>query len=272
MLTIIEDLGCREGVRYISALCDCGNIKEFRWQHVKSGGTKSCGCIIGHNGKGVWAIESIGEVFGRLKVLSIIERKNAKPIAVCLCECGKEKNISLQDLRNGKTRSCGCLLSEASRDRMSTHGLSGHPIYRIWKGIRKRCYNKNDKRYPDYGGRGVVMCEEWFNYPEKFFEWAVANGWKKGLDIDKDIKAKELGVEPLLYSPERCMFVTRRANSRETRANIWIEYNGEKKIATDWANQFGINLSTIINRLRKKLPLSEVFHKGTLKRRKKDRL
>ena len=89
-----------------------------------------------------------------------------------------------------------------------THRLSKHPLYRVWHDIKRRCYNPNFSPYPYYGGIGVTVCEEWLNHPENFIQWAVSQGWVKGLEIDKDIK--QAGNK--IYSPEMCSIVSHRDN------------------------------------------------------------
>jgi hypothetical protein len=101
-----------------------------------------------------------------------------------------------------------------------------------------------------YGGKGVRMCDEWLNDFLKFQEWAIANGWEKGLQVDKDIKAKALGVEPLLYSPEFCSIVNGVDNMNSTSANFVINHNGESKTLAQWARAIGMNRATIRQRLR----------------------
>ena len=96
---------------------------------------------------------------------------------------------------------------------MRKHGLSRHPLYAVWEDMKSRCYNLNDKRYKDYGGRGVTVCDEWINSPAAFIEWALENGWKTGLQIDKDIKGGNI------YSPENCTIVTNKENMRHTKHN-----------------------------------------------------
>ena len=86
------------------------------------------------------------------------------------------------------------------RGRPSVHGLRNHPLYGVWRTIKSRCYNKNYRGYPAYGGKGVTMCAEWLNDPKAFIDWAIQNGWKQGLVIDKDLKSSELKV----YSPATC--------------------------------------------------------------------
>lgn len=71
------------------------------------------------------------------------------------------------------------------------HGLSKHPLHNVWHGIKCRCYGKSSKGYNNYGALGVIMCDEWKNNFKSFYDWAISNGWEKGLQIDKDIKAKK---------------------------------------------------------------------------------
>ena len=75
------------------------------------------------------------------------------------------------------------------------HGYRHHPVYTIWRNIKKRCYNKNNKAYKNYGGRGISMCKEWFD-PKTFIEWALPL-WKTGLQIDRRDNDGN-------YTPENC--------------------------------------------------------------------
>jgi len=102
------------------------------------------------------------------------------------------------------------------------HGLSGHPLYTLWAGIKARCINPNHTAYENYGGRGIKICDEWSEDFKKFYDWAVMNGYEKGLDIDRIDNDGE-------YSPENCRFVSRIkncANQREMRKNNSTGYRG----------------------------------------------
>lgn len=79
-------------------------------------------------------------------------------------------------------------------------------------GMRKRCYSQTCKNYPNYGGRGIYVCDEWRNSFHAFKDWALASGWKPGLEIDR---INNDGP----YSPENCRCVTHEANSRNRRDN-----------------------------------------------------
>lgn len=138
-----------------------------------------------------------------------------------------------------------------SRNIIQRHGLRHHPLYKVWIGIKTRCYNPNSEAYEDYGGRGVQLCPEWLKDFKAFYDWCIANGWRKGLDIDKDIKAKEMGVEPNLYSPERCQFVSRKKNSNTRRNSDYVMLNGIEITLTEACEKLGknyCNIYTLINR------------------------
>ena len=79
---------------------------------------------------------------------------------LCICDCGNETEVLLNNFK--KTISCGCYLRSILSSK-AKHGLYHHSLYRVWCGMKQRCHNKNNIYYIDYGGRGIKMCEEWFN-------------------------------------------------------------------------------------------------------------
>lgn len=155
-----------------------------------------------------------GKVFKRLTVIKEIApriRNNGKPrrVLLCKCICGKEKEILFQSFTIGRVASCGCLQSESAKKGKyaRTHGLSNHPLFTVWRCMINRCYDVNHKGYKYYGAKGVRVCKKWKNNPNVFVKWAEENGWKKGLQLDKDIKGNGK-----LYSPRTCIFVTHYVN------------------------------------------------------------
>ena len=81
-----------------------------------------------------------------------------------------------------------------------------HPLYGVWAGIKTRCFNKNVPEYKYYGGRGINICDEWLHDPTAFIEWAISNGWKRGLHIDR-INNNDW------YRPDNCRFVSPSVNN-----------------------------------------------------------
>lgn len=126
-----------------------------------------------------------------------------------VCDCGISKHVRLDHLRNGKSKSCGCY----SKDNLSNlrHGYKSHPLYSIYYGIKKRCYNPANPGYKYYGGRGIKMCDEWLNNRTGFIEWCLQNGWTQGLEIDRypDMNGD--------YSPQNCRITTNAKNCQNRR-------------------------------------------------------
>lgn len=94
-------------------------------------------------------------------------------------------------------------------DHKFKHGLTGHPLYSVWNGMKRRCTNNKDQAYYNYGGRGISVCDEWHGFLP-FYNWAINNGWEKGLTIDR----KENDGN---YEPDNCRFVTRLVQASNRR-------------------------------------------------------
>ena len=206
-----------------------------------------------------------GQVFHRLTAIKRSRREDNKIYWLFKCECGVEKEIVKAKVVTGETKSCGCYQRDRATSDSTTHGLYGHPLWSKYKDIMNRCYNKNTVAYNSYGGRGVTVCNEWKEDFVSFYNWAIKNGWKPGLQIDKDIKAMELGVEPLLYSPERCQFVTPKINSNNRRSNRFIEYNGFVKTLMEWSEYANIHQATFAGRLKRGWGMKEALSLSTVK-------
>ena len=117
-------------------------------------------------------IDITGQRFGRL--IAVKYFKNG--VWLCKCDCGNTKMVDGASLRCGKVQSCGCLHRELTIKRSTKHGGSTDRLYRIWSGMKYRCFNSKGERYKDYGGRGITVCDEWLNY-EAFREWANSSGY-----------------------------------------------------------------------------------------------
>ena len=122
--------------------------------------------------------------FGKLLVLERAANKGKKVVWKCLCDCGNITEVRTTDLRTGNTKSCGCL-GIVPKD--LKHGHSYEPIYRVWKNMKSRCFNKNTKSYKDYGQRGITVCEEWKKDFNKFYEYVskLPHFNEKGYSIDR---------------------------------------------------------------------------------------
>ena len=167
-----------------------------------------------------------GHRFGRLVAVVPVGRNRWRNVLWrCKCDCGNLTVVSSSDIK--RTSSCGCIHSEITSERTKTHGESHTKLYKIWAAMKQRCRNPNNKRYADYGGRGIDLCDRWMDYPE-FAEWARQNGYKAGVDIDRRDNGRG-------YSPENCRFVTRTQNCRNKRDNVFLEFRGDRKTIAEWA-------------------------------------
>lgn len=178
--------------------------------------------------------------FGRLEIIGTAPRKGGQPYVLCRCDCGREKEIALSSLRTGSTTSCGCYRDEVSRARSVTHGKSETVAYNTWVSMRQRCLNPNNPAYPSYGGRGISISPEWDTF-EGFLDDMGEPPSGKSLDRIDNSKG---------YGPSNCRWATRIEQNRNTRGCKYISYGGETKTVTEWAEQYGIKISTLSQRIR----------------------
>lgn len=185
----------------------------------------------------------IGEKIGRLTVIRLIGKKtNGTKIYECKCECGNTKRVVGAELRRGHTQSCGCLFNEVQLKTVTKHGRSKSRIYKIWKGIKKRCTNPNAHCFKDYGGRGITICDEWKNDFQSFYYWAINNGYSKELSIDRiDVNGN--------YSPSNCRWATKKEQANNKRSNIIIEFEGKNYTIAELSQITGIKKSTLYSRV-----------------------
>ena len=198
---------------YWECRCDCGGTKTARGTSLRAGRVNSCGCLLQEVYQtGSTKIDIIGQRFGRMVVESeTTDRTKCGEVKyLCRCDCGNTKIVAGTSLRYGSTKSCGCLLSESTKARTFKHGLTNHPLYKIWSGIIQRCHKETDTAYKYYGARGITVCDEWRNDAEAFIKWSLENGWREGLEIDRIDNYKG-------YSPDNCRYVTHKENMNNQR-------------------------------------------------------
>ena len=185
-----------------------------------------------------------GQTFNQLTVIKRVENKYNDACWLCKCTCGKETIVTTQRLTKGLTKSCGCLRSIVAINKNKTHNLSNTKIYKTWQEMKKRCYNSKYKRYKDYGGRGIIICNEWLNDFKTFYDWSMNNGYKEDLTIDR------INVNGN-YEPSNCRWASIKIQSNNKRNNRIIEYKGELHTMSEWANIYNINYKLLHSRLKK---------------------
>jgi hypothetical protein len=137
-------------------------------------------------------------------------------VAEELCECGELFLASPYSVKKGTTSGCSACKKQKVSERFKTHGDSKTRLFKIWQGIKNRCFNVKSSAYKYYGAKGITMEKEWINDFSTFKDWALSSGYTDKLTIDKDILSRKLGLEKKKYSPETCCWVTRSENSRDS--------------------------------------------------------
>jgi hypothetical protein len=180
--------------------------------------------------------------FGKLVVLNMEgHSKDGHITWRCKCDCGKEKVVMGKMLTIGKTQSCGCLRAENLRKIATTHGKSNTKLNSVWLSMRGRCLNSNNWAYHNYGGRGIKVCEEWNNFAA-FYKWAIENGYKDKLTIDRINNNGN-------YEPSNCRWATAKEQANNKRTNHYVEYHGERKTMSQLSDEHNINYSNTKNRI-----------------------
>jgi len=198
-------------------------------------------------------IDMTGKRFGRWVVIKRGKTdKHNNTRWICECSCGEVRSVRADDLRSGKSISCGCY----SNDRKLKHGEAkinnGRPTnqYQCWGDMKARCLNPNHKYYKNYGERGIEICDRWINSYAIFL--ADMGRCPKGLTLDRIDNDGD-------YEPGNCRWATRKEQAYNTRANVWIEVDGERMILKEWLKKLKINSGHWHYWDKKKMPRMDIL-------------
>lgn len=207
------------------------------------------------------ALALTGNKFGRLTV--IYKAENAKGIKrertawLCHCSCGNEKIISTDSLRAGFTVSCGCFGVKARTvlyKMNTTHGKKNTDEYEIWCSMKSRCFNPKDNGYKNYGGRGIVVCDEWANDFMAFLNHIGERPTKKH-SIDRIDNNKS-------YEPGNVRWATKREQSRNQRSNRNFTHKGKIQCLSAWCEEYFIPYNVMMKRLGKGVSFEGAIEEG----------
>lgn len=189
-------------------------------------------------------IDLTGRRFGRLTVIERDTSRKGRAHWFCKCDCGNVVSVYSFNLRNGTTKSCGCLRIEKLVERHITHGLSGAKIHRVWEHIKGRCLNPNDKHYSYYGGRGISIEPSWINDFQAFYDYVskLEHFGEDGYSLDRIDNDGN-------YEPGNLRFATMKEQCRNRRNNRIHNINGVEVTTAELAEFSGINRGTVQSRI-----------------------
>ena len=187
-------------------------------------------------------IDMIGRRYGKVVVVEETNKrdKSGTIFYLCLCDCGKQKIINGKNLRHNSTMSCGCY--NLIRNKKENPDYK-KPLYGIYEAIKDRCNNPNNKAYKNYGGRGIKISDEW-NVFANFEKWALSNGYKKGLWIDRINNDGN-------YAPDNCKWATPKEQQNNKRVCVYITHEGKTQTLMQWSEETHIGYGALRARYNK---------------------
>lgn len=207
----------------------------------------------------------IGTRYSRWTVLRFAYIKNKNAYWHCRCDCGNEGVVVRYALTSGSSQSCGCWAIELTKMRNRKHGHTANrrpsPTWKSWDSIKQRCLNSNDSHFPDYGGRGIAVCERWLESFENFLEDMGERPAGKSIDR-RDVDGN--------YEPGNCRWATIKEQNRNTRQSVKVAYKGIVLNRIDWSRMSGIPDSTLTRLLGRGLSLEQCFKQyGGMKKQRR---
>lgn len=188
----------------------------------------------------------IGDRFDRLVVLGLSRRTPQKYFVWCQCDCGNVKEFCTSDLVSGRVHSCGCFAKEILVKR-GENKIKEKKLHEVFLSIKQRCNNPRSKSYKNYGGRGIKVCDEWgdrkFGY-RRFEKWALGNGYREGLSIDRIDNDKG-------YSPENCRWADWKTQSNNKRTNRVFDVDGAEMTLKQISESFGVPYDLLRLRIKR---------------------
>lgn len=207
-------------------------------------------------------IDLTGKIFSRLEVVGQAGKNKWGAYKwLCLCDCGNKIVVLDNNIKSGRTKSCGCLNKEV-------HTKHGHArrgketnIYHVWQQIVQRCVNPSNNNYEDYGGRGIVVCKQWLKF-ENFLE-DMGKGWELGLTIDRRNNDKG-------YCKKNCRWITNKEQQMNKRNSCCVLCRGKRWLFMELCKEYNIPYKVVYSRYYTyRWTLEESLTTPVRKRRKK---
>ena len=187
-------------------------------------------------------IDITGKKYNMLKVISFYDIQDKKSRWLCECECGNKKILFGKDIKNGNTKSCGCLLHKKKYNKETETKIKR--LQHIYYQMKQRCYDKNNPLYKHYGQRNITICKEWLNNINNFLNWALKNGYKNDLTIERiDVDGN--------YEPNNCKWITKTQQGYNKTNTISYTFQGETKCLSEWCKIYDIDYHIVYKRLKR---------------------
>lgn len=218
---------------YVYCKCDCGNKTTLTRELYGMSDASSCGKCN--------RFELIGKTINDFNVIGE-DCDNSKNMIVMCNTCKSTSSVSLYRIAHNDRIKC----KFCSKLKTKHNGLSYSRVYSIRRGMVDRCYNKNNNKYSEYGGRGILVCDEWLNKDNgfiNFYNWAMENGYSEDLSIDRiDVNWN--------YEPDNCRWADIYTQANNTTRNIFVEINGELKTIAQIAREHNLNYDLVWKRYK----------------------
>jgi hypothetical protein len=193
----------------------------------------------------------LGKRFGKLLIVSFHHSNNGR-YWLCHCDCGNKSVVPTRSLNYGSTQSCGCGSIEQAKLNLIHSANSRRlpfPYIRklkdLYSNIKDRCYNPNNKRYKNYGRRGITVCKKWLSNRHSFYKWATENNYQPGLSIDRINNDGN-------YKQSNCRFVDSFVQMNNTTRNHFVKFDGKVKTISQWARYLGVSSYALQHRFMRK--------------------
>lgn len=187
----------------------------------------------------------VGKTFGHLTVLYVTKIRGRNKRLVCECSCGNVISTQFWNVIRGQSKSCGCQRGNYISEGKTRHGQAAEhgrtSEYNTWARIWDRCTNENNKKFMDYGGRGITVCDRWIVFEDFFADMGKKPTPKHSIERLDNSSG---------YGPGNCAWATNKAQSRNRRSNQNMTVDGMTLCATDWATKVGLKPLTILARIR----------------------
>ena len=200
-----------------------------------------------------------GQKFGMVKIIKLDRIENRRTYWLCECECGKIFVRRSDNITNKEVKSCGCYRKQNNKIIGYLHGdgckkSKYHRLYQCYMNMKQRCYNSNCNQFKDWGGRGIIVCDEWKNNYLVFKKWAIDNGYEDNLTLDRiDVNGN--------YEPDNCRWINKTEQNRNTRKCKHFIINNEDHTIPILAKKLNIHKDTIAYWLNKGYDINYILER-----------